>query len=110
MCVYVHACLHKCVCACVLTYIHMCVHACIHTLCIHLLMCLVSSVHRPVAGFANICVNRALEGGIENLRSILFHEITHALVSVPVWLCVCVCVCVCVLLHAINLTILERDQ
>lgn len=39
---------------------------------------------RPVAGFANICVNRALEGGIENLRSILFHEITHALLFSPV--------------------------
>ena len=41
---------------------------------------------RPVAGFANICVNRALNDGIENLRSILFHEMTHALVS----LCACV--------------------
>jgi leishmanolysin-like peptidase len=35
---------------------------------------------RPVAGFTNICVNRALNDGIENLRSILFHELTHALV------------------------------
>ena len=36
---------------------------------------------RPIFGFTNICVNRALSDGIMNLRSILIHEITHALVS-----------------------------
>ena len=36
---------------------------------------------RPIVGFTNICVNRAFDEGIEQLRSILTHEITHALVS-----------------------------
>jgi leishmanolysin-like peptidase len=35
---------------------------------------------RPVAGWANVCVNRAFNDGLMNLRSILIHEISHALV------------------------------
>lgn len=38
---------------------------------------------RPIVGFANICVNRAFDKGLANLRKILIHEITHAFVFSP---------------------------
>ena len=74
------ACVRACVCACVHVYMW-CTYIWMMILAVFKGMYILLSNFRPIFGFANICVNRALKDGVENLRSILIHEISHALVS-----------------------------